>query len=96
MSTSPDFQTQINELAVRLAALDGQGLHNPSTSFVSQTNAKLNGLKTDLQQSVLTLDGLLTKLINSVNNLWTSVETALGITAQPPSSPTSVVPPSGN
>lgn len=95
MST-PDLQSQITQLAVRLAALDGQGMPDTSTSFVAKTNAEIAGLKTDLQQSVLTLDGLLTTLTNTVNNLWAALSTSLGIT--PPATPTtgSVIPPSGS
>lgn len=95
MSQSPDLQTQITALAARVAALDGQGLPNANASFVATTNAKITGVQTDLTQSVLSLEGLLTTLTTTVNSLWTALATALGITPPPASGPPTIVPPAG-
>jgi hypothetical protein len=95
MSASPDLQTQVSALAARLAALDGQGLPNPSTAFVATTNAKINGLQTDLTGSVLSLEGLLTSAGVSIAGLWAALSTALGITPPPTSTPPTMIPPAG-
>ena len=91
----PDLQTQVSALAARLAALDGQGLPNPNTAFVAQTNAKIKGVQLDLTQSVMTLEGLLATVNVGINALWSALSTALGITPPPASGPPTVVPPAG-
>lgn len=96
MSQTPDLQTQINALSTRLSALDGQGLMSPATGFTQQTNAAIAGLKTDLTQSVLSLEGLLQGLSTKISSLWTAVTTALGIVPQPSGTPGTTVPPAGN
>lgn len=93
---TPDLQTQINALAARLAVLDGQGLAAPATSFVTQTNQKITGLQSDVRQSTLSLEALLTNLNLSVNNLWTALTSYLGLPNQAGQTPTTVVPPPGN
>jgi hypothetical protein len=96
MSQTPDLQTQLNNLAVRVSMLDGQGLIAPAVGFTTQTNARINGLKVDLTQSVLTLEGLLAKVTASVTSLWTALSTYLGFS--PPGADVSqtVIPPSGS
>ena len=95
MSASPDLQTQVSALAARLAALDGQGLPTPSTSFVATTNAKIKGVQLDLTQSVMSLEGLLSSVNTSIAGLWAALSTALGITPPPTPIPPTVIPPAG-
>ena len=99
MSTTPpstDLQTQISALSTRLSAIDGQGLPNPSTCFVTTATKKIGGLKEDLSQSVMSLEGLLTTVNTSIMSLWSALATALGITPPPTTAPPTVVPPSGS
>jgi hypothetical protein len=93
MATLP-VQTQIDSLAARVSALDGQGLHAPAKGFVQQTAARISGLKTDLVQSVLTLDSQLQDMHSEVSGLWRSFSTYLGI-SPPPTSLGTLVPPAG-
>lgn len=73
-----DLQAQITALKARLNVVDGQGLVDPTQGVLNQHLLKINGLKTDLKQSVLTLQSLLNGYVKQVTDLVTLVRTHLG------------------
>jgi hypothetical protein len=95
MSQSLDLQTQINLLAARVSVIDGEGLKAPAQGYTVQNNAAIAGIKEDLTQSVLSLEGLLQKINASVAGLWVALSTYLGLTP-PPTPSTTVIPPAGS
>jgi hypothetical protein len=93
MATIP-VQTQINTLAARMAVIDGQGLTNPATSFITITDASIAGLKTDLRQAVLSLETSINQMMTALNSLTQMIQTYMGV---PPGTPpvNYTVPPAG-
>lgn len=94
MPTLPDFQTQINALAARLNLLDGTGLLPPAQGFTAQTNAKLAGLKNDINRGVLSSEGSVNGLTATVQVYVTQLITLLGLAgvSTAPDLPTTVPP----
>lgn len=79
----PPVQDQINAIMVRLALLDGQGLASPATGFTATTSASLAGLRTDIQQAVLSLEANLNELYTDVSAINSQVDQMLGVTSTP-------------
>jgi hypothetical protein len=92
MPTLPDFQTQINALVVRLNLLDGTGLLPPAQGFTAQTNASLAGMKSDITQAVLSLEGSVNALTATVQVYVSQLEVLLGLAGVTYTPPTMVPP----
>src|ERR1700752_2052355 len=89
----PSLQDQFTALANRVALLDGQGLAAPLQGYTAQTNAKIAGVKSDVQNSVLALEADINNVLIAVQALQTSVNVLLGLAGLPVPPPPLVVPP---
>ena len=70
---------QFNALVSRVNSLDGQNLPNPKAAVVVNLYAKINGVKTSLQQSVALLQQFLGTNQSALAGLTTAVQTLTGI-----------------
>ena len=91
--TLQSLQDQITSLSARLALLDEQGLVAPLQGYTAQTNAKITGVKSDVSNSVLSLEANINNVLIAVQALQTSVNTLLGLAGLPVPPPPVVVPP---
>ena len=74
-----------------MALLDGQGLAAPLQGFTASTNAKINGVKSDVSNSVLALEANINNVLMPVQALQASVNTLLGLAGLPiPPPPTPI------
>ena len=74
-----DLQAQITALTARVNVIDGQTLADPAQGVLNQHLLKINGLKTDLKQSVLALQSILNSYIKQLAEFLTTVKTHLGV-----------------
>lgn len=74
-----DLQAQLTALTSRVNSIDGQNLVNPSEGLLSQLQAKYEGLKSDLRQSVTLLEQILNSYKKIVAENVTLLKQHLGI-----------------
>lgn len=67
------LQNQIDLLTVRLSAIDGQGLSDPSLAIDTVLANSISGLNTTLVSSVLLMEKLYQTLLAQVNTLQATV-----------------------
>jgi hypothetical protein len=79
-TTLDSLQAQVNAILARLALLDGQGLLAPAQGFTTTIQAQVNGLKSDIEESVLSLEANLNDLYTDVETINGQVDQVLGVT----------------
>lgn len=74
-----DLQNQITAIAARLAALDGQGLIDPTLAWTTIQAKKIAGLQSVINQAALALQQQVLDLRTLVTSLQTALNTHLGL-----------------
>jgi hypothetical protein len=80
MPTTDELLVMVQDLTVRVNAIDGAGLADPTTAQLTVLESKIDGLKTTVNQTFLTVQSLISDLGKKLTDLKTTVYSHLGIT----------------
>ncbi len=78
--TTDQLSTMVDQLTLRMTAVDGQGMKDPSQSQLGVIIKAVNALQSDLNQMTLQLESLLQGLKQTVDTNTTTVKQAFNLT----------------
>jgi len=78
--TTDQLSSMMDALTLRVTALDGQGMKDPTQCQVAAIIKAINGVQSDLNQLTLQLESLLKQLQSSVDTNTTVVRQTFNLT----------------